>query len=489
MVSFVTVLFVSGARDTDMLGGVGLGIMIYNVFGLSLGIGMTAGLDTLVSQANGAGMYQWSGLHLQRAVVVSSMVSIFAWFMLLLSTSTLTMLGQGPGIASNASAYVRGAIPALWPMFVSSAVGTYLRAQRLPEPAMVVTWICNAFHIASCTIFVGQLQLGALGAGFAFSATQVLSCLLLVTFVQVGRPGITKKSWVPWDWKLATSNLRSFLEVSVPCALLIWSEWWCAEVMTIMAGYLGSSALAAHTAIIQVFSLAFMSAGGLSAAGAAIVGNAIGAGSAELAQRSSVAVLIAMAALAAVIDCAIWLGKKEIARTFAPDAEVQATAESLLDVLLIVVPLDALQTVIDGILRGLGKQFQAFKIKICCMWLLRFPMALVLCFWKGFGVAGIWWGSALGLGATMILLCHLVATLDWKAECELCLARQREARGPNSDVLSPASPGLYRGPQQMPVREAQGDDYIDVDCLEAQVRQISNCDRAADDQQACKTIL
>merc|ERR1719272_452490 len=103
--------------------------------------------------------------------------------------------------------------------------------------------------------------MGAFGAGLAFSVTQTFSFLFLLGYVHFVRPGVTQKSWIRWDWQASTSNLRGFLDKALPCAMLMWVEWWCAEVMTLMAGYLGIAALAAHTAILQIFVLIYMTAG------------------------------------------------------------------------------------------------------------------------------------------------------------------------------------------------------------------------------------
>jgi len=230
------------------------------------------------------------------------------------------------------------------------------------------------------------------------------------------RPGVTKESWVPWNSQKAVSNLGDFLEKSVPCALLMWAEWWCAEIMTLMAGYLGVIALAAHTAVLQVFVLIYMTAGGIACAGAALVGNAIGGGQAALAKKSAVFAVGVMLVSCVVFNFAIVLGADAIVRAFSTGPEVGVQIRLLLNLLLLVVPLDALQTVIDGILRGLGKQAFAFKVKLLCMWGIRLPLAYYLSFQEGFGVEGIWFGSAAGLGATMVVYTALIFTIDWESE-------------------------------------------------------------------------
>eukprot|EP00429_Kryptoperidinium_foliaceum_P007349 CAMPEP_0176017608 /NCGR_PEP_ID=MMETSP0120_2-20121206/8450_1 /TAXON_ID=160619 /ORGANISM="Kryptoperidinium foliaceum, Strain CCMP 1326" /LENGTH=512 /DNA_ID=CAMNT_0017350633 /DNA_START=18 /DNA_END=1556 /DNA_ORIENTATION=- len=423
-VSFVTILFVSQLRDSEILGGVGVGTMFYNIFGLSLGIGMTAGLDTLVSQSNGAGLYERSGIHLQGAVVVCTLVAVPASVILFFTEDILVAIGQDVGVAERAGEYVRGALFSLWPMYISSSLSAFLRAQTLPQASVYATWGSNVFHVFSCWLFISYLDLGAFGAGLAFSATQIFSMAILLSYIHFVRPGVTQKSWISWDQKRAVSDLRGFMEKALPCAMLMWAEWWCAEVMTLLAGYLGVAALAAHTAVMQMFVLIYMTSGGIACAGAALVGNAVGAGAAALARRSAVVAALVMLVACAAMDLALVVCSQAIMSLFTQDESVQRSMAALLDILLVVVPLDSLQTVIDGILRGLGKQAQAFKVKIWCMWAVRVPLAFYLGFHTTLGVRGIWWGSLAGLAMTMALYLVLLFRIDWEQEVLACKARQ-----------------------------------------------------------------
>lgn len=205
-------------------------------------------------------------------------------------------------------------------------------------------------------------------------------------------------------------------------------------MMTILAGYCGVAALAAHTSVVNVFVLIFMISGGVSCAAAALVGNAIGAGSGENARRSATVSVLIMLAICVFIDCGIYVFMQRISRIFTDDESVDELTIALLHTLLIIVPLDCLQTVIDGILRGLGKQALAFKVKLCCMWGLRFPLGILLAFHAGLGVNGIWLGNAVGLAATLAIYIYIAWGLDWTHEVIKAAEQYKE-------LINPASPG------------------------------------------------
>ena len=113
-----------------------------------------------------------------------------------------------------------------------------------------------------------------------------------------------------------------------------------------------------------------------------------------------------------------------IARVFTTDTLELETMGSLFNILLIMLPVDSVQTVIDGILRGLGRQSVAMKIKLMCMWGIRFPLAYYLGLHTQLGISGVWWGSCVGLGCAMCFYFALVARTDWQSDEHLLVYRQ-----------------------------------------------------------------
>lgn len=425
--SFITVLFIASFKNKDWLASIGVATMIQNVFGVSLGIGLNSGLDTLVSQANGEKNYRQSGVYLHRAIVVSTIVVIPASLFLFFTGQILTAIGQDPHVSAYAGEYVHGTLIGMAPIYYLNALSTYLRAQKLPNSVSTVTWVGVAMHVAFCWMFIFTFDMGMFGAGLALSMTNLVSVLMLVAYIHLQRPGVTKDSWIAPDFVTATSNLGSFLEVSLPCAMLIWSEWWCFELMTILTGYLGVEALAANTAMQQVFIVLYMIPNGISNSAAALVGNSIGEMDPSSAKRAAVVASIGNVIISVIVPIFLFIFRFELCDVFSHDERVREMIVLLIHIATVFILLDSAQTVVDGILRGLGKQALAFKIKIVCMWLIRMPSATLLAFTLGWGIGGIWWGNCIGMLATCILYGRVLAKIDWAQEAEHS-KEQREIR-------------------------------------------------------------
>jgi MATE family multidrug resistance protein len=72
---------------------------------------------------------------------------------------------------------------------------------------------------------------------------------------------------------------------------------------------------------------------------------------------------------------------------------------------------DGIQIVSAGILRGLGDTRAPMFGNLLGFWFVGLPMSLVLGFSFGLGPPGLWWGLALGLAASGLLLLGRVVTI------------------------------------------------------------------------------
>ena len=79
----VALYLISKTGDVHMLSAVGLGDMILKTFGIAFFYGMNSGIETLVSQAVGAGNLHMAGVYLQtgRIVILLFFLPICAIFM------------------------------------------------------------------------------------------------------------------------------------------------------------------------------------------------------------------------------------------------------------------------------------------------------------------------------------------------------------------------------------------------------------------------
>jgi multidrug resistance protein, MATE family len=372
---------------------------------LALGMGVVLGIDPVASQAAGAGdrgrLASALGSGLALALWASIPIAL-AWTV---AGPFLRLLGQDPVLTRDSELYVWAQIPGLPFFLVFLAAKQYLQAQGSVQPAMWITFAANGLNaFANWALIFGRLGLPALGvagAGIATSLTHVFLAAALLLWMRRGAAagaGAAIRAGFRW---LA---LRGVLRHGTPVAAQLGLEMWAFQIATLMAGRLGGVPLAAHTAALTLASLTFMVPLGVSLAAVVRVGNLVGARAGRDAQRAAWVALALGGTFMALSAVAFWLGRWQLPRLFTADAAVIAAAAAILPVAAAFQIFDGVQVVGAGVLRGLGQTRPAALFNLVGFYALALPLAWWLGFRLELGLAGIWWGLALGLAVVAALL-------------------------------------------------------------------------------------
>ena len=88
-----------------------------------------------------------------------------------------------------------------------------------------------------------------------------------------------------------------------------------------------------------------------------------------------------------------------------------AVAAAILPIAAAFQVFDGVQVVGAGILRGTGATLPAACFNLLGYWVLALPLAWWMAFARGWALAGVWWGLALGL---MIVALSLLAWVRFR---------------------------------------------------------------------------
>ena len=88
------------------------------------------------------------------------------------------------------------------------------------------------------------------------------------------------------------------------------------------------------------------------------------------------------------------------------ETAVVAAAAAILPIAATFQVFDGLQVVGSGVLRGMGQTLPAAVFNLVGYWLLSLPLAWWMTFHRDQGLAGVWWGLAIGLA--IVALCLIV---------------------------------------------------------------------------------
>ena len=226
---------------------------------------------------------------------------------------------------------------------------------------------------------------------------------------------------------MSREQLSPFWSLAVSGAPSNSAEAWSFEISTILAGLLGTIPLDAHILTLSVATFVFLSFPfAIGIAASILTGQLIGEGNAVGARRSFHVSVSLAAAVQLILTIVLWSLARTIADLFSSDEEVADLVAKLLPVSCIFMMADAVQAVVGGVLRGLGRQKLVLGLNILGFWCLAVPCGAILTFTKAInlGVFGLWWGFIVGLyaSATIGLIC-IRFFIDWEGEAEKATSR------------------------------------------------------------------
>jgi MATE family multidrug resistance protein len=395
-----------GHVSVEALGAAALG-HVWTLGTMIFAMGVILGIDPIVTQAHGAADVGRLGVALQRGILVGLALSVPTGWAWLHTATVMGWLGQTPELAELARRYTVVQIPTLPLFLIFTALRQQLQGRGIVAPAMLVALVANLFNVvANWALIFGHLglpALGIVGAGTATALTRAFMLFMLLWLVRRGR--LLAGAWIPWGqralrWKGFTEVIHFGLPVGVQLSL----EVWAFQIATLLAGRLGEVQLAAHQIVLNVASLSFMVPLGIAMAAVTRVGNLLGAGERQGAQRAAW-VAVGMGASVMSVSATLFVAlRHQIPALFTPDVLVRGMATSVLPIAAAFQLFDGTQVVGGGVLRGMGSTRPAAIFNLVGYYLIALPLAWWLTFPLGLGLHGLWWGLALGLALVALML-------------------------------------------------------------------------------------
>ncbi|MCA9655503.1 MAG: MATE family efflux transporter [Myxococcales bacterium] len=398
-----------GVVDTMMVGHLGTTALDAAALGslwvwgtMIFGIGLVLGMDPIVTQAHGAGQHRRVALALQRGLVVAALATPLLSASWWLTGDGLELLGQQPGLATAADAYVGSQVFSLWPMLAFFALRQYLQGRGIVKPALGVVLLANLFNVAANWVLIfGNLGLPAMGLEGAGLATGLTRCFMLLCLAGwTWAAGLHRGAWErPSVAALELRGLAEIVRHGIPVGIQYGLETWAFQITTLLAGALGEAQLAAHVIALNLASLTFMLPMGISQGAATRVGNLVGAGRPVLAKRSAT-IALGLGAGSMVGGAVLFVVlRDQLPRLYTADAEVIGLAASILPIAAAFQIFDGTQAVGGGVLRGVGATRPAAVFNLVGYYVLALPLALLAARAGGLGLQGLWLGLSVGLAA------------------------------------------------------------------------------------------
>jgi MATE family multidrug resistance protein len=395
-----------GRLGPEAIGAVGVGSILFFAVAV-FGIGVLLGLDTLVSQAYGAGRLDECHRWLFHGVGLSLMLVVPLTLVTATVVVTLDRWGLHPDVQRLTAPYLSRIIWSILPLLLYTAFRRYLQALGVVTPVMIALVSANLINVlANWLLIFGNLgapQLGVDGAAWATCASRVYLALFLFLAI-LGHDCRHRTGLWLVPRRLELHRLRRLGALGLPAALQVALEVGVFAAATALAGRLAPATLAAHQVVLSVASVTFMVPLGVGAAGAVRVGQAVGRLDAPGARYAGWAALVLGAGFMSCAAVVFVLAPHPILGLFTTDPVVIRIGVSLLLVAAVFQLFDGLQGVATGVLRGFGDTRTAMLWNLAGHWFFGLPIGYILCFVMGWGVVGLWVGLSTGLIVVGVVL-------------------------------------------------------------------------------------
>jgi putative MATE family efflux protein len=383
-------VFFVGRLGAEAVAAVGLTESLLTVI-FAVAIGLCLSTTALVARRIGEKQPEEAARAAAQAVAVGVAVSLpFAAVGVLWPRQLLTWMGAPHSVVEAGwgyTAWMLGGNVSIMLLFLINAV---FRGAGDATVAMRSLWLANAVNLVldPCLIFgLGPFpELGVTGAAIGTTVGRTVGVAYQVRALASGRGRLRlERRHVRLDLGLMLHLVR--LSVGGVGQFLIGTASWLGLVR-ILTGF-GAGALAGYTIALRIIVVALLPAWGMSNAVATLVGQNLGAGKPDRAERSVWIVgLYNMAFLLGVMGVFLWKAEPLIA-LFSSDAVVQRVGAQCLRVVSYGYAFYAWGMVLVQAFNGAGDTVTPTWINLGCYWLFQIPLALGLAQALGYGPLGV----------------------------------------------------------------------------------------------------
>ena len=368
----------------------------------SLAIGLSMGTTALVARRTGEKDPEGASVAAAQAILIGLLASVVLGAVgVLTGPAALSLLGASDQVVNLGAGYSRillGGCGTVMLLFIINAV---FRGAGDAAVAMRVLWLANLINLIldPCLIFgLGPFpELGVAGAAVATTIGRGTGVVYQFWILARGTSRIRIR---PAEIRLVPKVMKTLLRVSSGgiFQVLVATCSWVALVRII--AIFGSTAVAGYTIAIRVVIFSILPAWGMANAAATLVGQNLGAGKPDRAERSAwLTGLYNMVFLGCIAVLFLVFGEAIIG-LFSQDPGVLSIGVECLRIISYGYLFYALGMVLVQAFNGAGDTTTPSLINFFCYWLFQIPLAYWLAVSSGMGPSGVFW--AIAIAETMI---------------------------------------------------------------------------------------
>jgi putative MATE family efflux protein len=378
-------------------------------------MGLSAAATALVARRFGEQNQEEAASTAVQAIAVGTVAALlFGVTGAFLAPTFLSAMGASPETVRTGSGYTALMLGGNLTIMLLFVVNAIFRGAGDAAAAMRTLWLSNLINIAlgPCFIFGwGPFpRLGVTGAAVATNIGRGIGVAYQFSALVRGRRLALKRR----HWRLDAAKMRALLRLASTGTFqtLIETASWLGLVR-ILAKF-GSSALAGYTIAIRVVIFALLPSWGMANAAATLVGQNLGAGQPDRAERSVWLTALYNFLFLGVVAVVFVALPEPIVRWFTKEPDVVPYAVDCLRIVSLGFVFFAYGMVMVQAFNGAGDTVTPTIINFVSFWLVKIPLAYALAIGTGMGPHGVFVAVTIAYGLQTAISIVLFRRGRWK---------------------------------------------------------------------------
>jgi putative MATE family efflux protein len=413
--AIVDCFFVAKLGD-DAIAAVGVTesmLTIVYAFGIGLAMATTALVSRRIGEKNVEGAVRGASAAVALGVLIGLVLGLPCLFF---ARELLGAMSASPEAIEMGTGYTQAVLGGSVVVLLLHLNNAVFRGAGDPALAMRALGIANAVNcvLDPCLIFgLGPFpELGVTGAGIATVIGRGTGVAYQLWMLRRGTGRVLLRGPAARVEPPVMVELVRLSLGGVAQLLIATASW--VVLMRIVSPF-GSAAIAGYTIAIRIVVFAFLPAWGLANSAATLVGQSLGAGRPERAERSVWLTGLYNMAFLAGVTVLFLLFAPELVRIFTVEPETHAVGVRALRTLSYGYVFYAWAMVATQAFNGAGDTWTPTRLNFFCFWCLQLPLAWTLSHPLGLGPLGVFWSVCGAESVLAVIAVELFRRGGWKA--------------------------------------------------------------------------
>ncbi|KAA1245649.1 MATE family efflux transporter [Aquimarina sp. RZ0] len=404
-----------GQLGTAELAAVSLGNS-FMFIAMSLGIGFSMAITPLVAEADGENNFTSGKSIFKHGFLLCTVLGVLLFIGVVFARPLMYLMKQPTEVVALAIPYLDLVAVSLIPLIGFQALKQFSDGLSMTKYPMYATLIANVVNVVLNYLLIfgkfGFPEMGIVGAAVGTLVSRLIMVIFLWILLKSKEKSKAYLSSIKF-FILENKMFKKIVLLGFPSALQMFFEVGIFTAAIWLSGILGKNPQAANQIALNLASMTFMVAMGLSVTAMVRVGNQKGLQQFKELRRIAFSIFlltllieVAFALLFIVFNTVlpqIYLDVNDL-ENLSDTNEVIGIAARLLIIAALFQISDGIQVVVLGALRGLQDVKIPTVVTFIAYWIVGFPISYYLGLYTEYKNSGIWIGLLAGLSVSAILL-------------------------------------------------------------------------------------